>query len=405
MRIIYSNQELPTITDFTIFLAGPTYRSEEGKKAKESWRVSAVSYLESIKFDGTVLIPEVSTGIFKSEYQDQVEWEEKGLKISDVILFWIPRDLKELPGLTTNDEWGYWKALAPEKLVLGCPDDAEKVRYQQYYAEKLNIPSFNTLEDTLKYAADKYETLKKIEGYTFKRFGALQYIPLDIINSPFFKEWYELQTDKGNYLADANVLWKYYVGPKKDILFLWAMYVNIWIEEEQRFKDNECIISRFDLSSVVLYHIKNENLMDTEIVLIKEFRSPVNNALGYVLENPGGSSFSNKKTPVTIATSEIEEETGLKIAPERLQSINRRQLVSTLSIHKSYLYSVELTPEEMVDVKELVANKTTFGVTEDTERTYLEVKTIGELLKDDSLDFAHIGMILESIIRTVETNI
>ena len=53
--------------------------------------------------------------------------EERCLHLSDVILFWIPRDLDTLPGFTTNIEWGVWHASG--RCVLGAPPNAPKLRY------------------------------------------------------------------------------------------------------------------------------------------------------------------------------------------------------------------------------------------------------------------------------------
>jgi 8-oxo-dGTP pyrophosphatase MutT (NUDIX family) len=400
LKVYYSNQELPKTTEFTVFLAGPTYRSEENKKTPKSWRSEAVEYLKKKGFTGAVLIPEDSSGEFKNEYEDQIEWEEEGLRIADVILFWIPRDLVKLPGFTTNDEWGYWKGQAPEKLVLGCPKDAEKVRYQEFYAEKYNIPAFKTLENTLQYVIDKYKELLKKDKYTFKRTGAERFVPLDIWNSDTFIEWYKNQEKAGDELHDANVLWKYYVGPDKNILFLWSMWVKVWIKAEDRYKDNEIILSRFNLSSVVMYHIDQEDMWNSDIVLVKEFRSPVNNGDIYVYENPGGSSFSSKD-PQEIIVKEIKEETGLTVEPYDLEFFGRRQLVSTLSIHKNALFGLELSDDDLADIKKSVKGKV-FGVTEETERTYVEFKQLKDLFKDDIVDHAQIGMIMEVIYSKIK---
>lgn len=112
-----------------------------------------LKYLED--FNGYVFIPEFESEVFESEgfdYDAQVEWEHNALTSSSTIIFWIPRDMNTMPALTTNDEWGYWKSRRPEKLVLGFPEGTEKVRYQEYWANKLNIPVFNTMDEITEYA-------------------------------------------------------------------------------------------------------------------------------------------------------------------------------------------------------------------------------------------------------------
>jgi len=96
------------------------------------------------------LVPESSNGQWKHDYDDQIEWEEAGLKAATCIMFWVPRDLKTMPAFTTNDEWGYWKESG--KVVFGAPEWAERVRYQLYYAKKLSILHSDTLEGTIKHA-------------------------------------------------------------------------------------------------------------------------------------------------------------------------------------------------------------------------------------------------------------
>jgi len=144
MNFIYAQEDIKSDLP-CLFLAGPSPRSNE----VVSWRKEAIQYLESIDFDGYIFIPEPRNGVYPKDYIAQIEWEEQCLNVSDCILFWIPRNLTDMHGLTTNDEWGYWKCKAPEKLVLGFPKETVKVKYQEYYAKKLNIPISNDLRDSL----------------------------------------------------------------------------------------------------------------------------------------------------------------------------------------------------------------------------------------------------------------
>ena len=107
----------------SIFLAGPTPRDEN----TISWRIDVCDRLEKLGFDGVVYNPEYSSWKPKSSYIDQAEWEREALTEATVILFWIPRDLKDMPAFTTNVEFGYW--LHTGKVIYGRPDDAEKIKY------------------------------------------------------------------------------------------------------------------------------------------------------------------------------------------------------------------------------------------------------------------------------------
>lgn len=149
MKVIFAKEKLiRNKYKKTIFLAGPSPRNS----ALVSWREEAIELFEENKFEGTLLIPE-HRELQEDEfnYIDQIDWEEEGLKMADIILFWIPRDLEIFPGFTTNVEWGYWTAKNPSKLVLGSPDDAPKMMYLNHYADKLDIPRFNSLEALVKF--------------------------------------------------------------------------------------------------------------------------------------------------------------------------------------------------------------------------------------------------------------
>jgi len=153
MRAIYVGDEELELKDKSIFLAGPTPNTLSNRK---SWRGEALKILAELGFNGLVFVPErqgffngkkLPEDIFRGLYNEQVEWEEDHLKRATCIAFWIPRDLKNLPGFTTNIEWGRWENSG--KIVLGAPVSADKMRYIRYYAKKFNIPSAFTLRGTM----------------------------------------------------------------------------------------------------------------------------------------------------------------------------------------------------------------------------------------------------------------
>lgn len=143
MRINYSDEEVVK-GEKSIFLAGPTPRN----KVYQSWRSAACQMLEDVGFDGVVYVPEYSNGEPKEDYVDQANWEYEALSEATVILFWIPRELPEMPGFTTNVEFGYW--VSSGKAVYGRPDYAQKVRYLDWLYEKVtNEQPFSSLENLL----------------------------------------------------------------------------------------------------------------------------------------------------------------------------------------------------------------------------------------------------------------
>jgi len=66
------------------------------------------------------------------------------------IMFWIPRELYVLPGFTTNIEFGRW--CTSGKIVVGWLPGSPKMRYIDYYTKKLDIPTSDTLNGTIKLA-------------------------------------------------------------------------------------------------------------------------------------------------------------------------------------------------------------------------------------------------------------
>lgn len=146
MHTIFAKEDIQKKGDRTIFLAGPTPR----QIVKRQWRQEAFSYLQSQNFDGTVISPinQDFSPITDEQYTaGHIEWEYHAMSQSDVIVFWVPRDLKIYPAFTTNIEWGMW--LSSGKVVLGYPKDTPGMTHMTHYAKKLYIPLAYTLEKTL----------------------------------------------------------------------------------------------------------------------------------------------------------------------------------------------------------------------------------------------------------------
>ncbi len=146
MRVNYANE--PVVKgEKAIFLAGPTFRNSEITK----WRIEALEVLSKLNFDGVVYVPEYKEMMMSNdgEYLHQVEWERAALEAATTILFWVPRDLKKLPGFTTNVEFGYW--IHSGKIIYGRPNNAVKVRYLDWlYEKECGLKPFDNLEDLIK---------------------------------------------------------------------------------------------------------------------------------------------------------------------------------------------------------------------------------------------------------------
>lgn len=146
--IVYAGDPLPEGAP-SIFLAGPTPRSPE----VPSWRPEAVNCLWFYGFLGRMLVPEPRGGDWTSvDKHEQWDWEARALEAATVILFWVPREMKTMPGLSTNDEWGAWKTSG--KCVFGAPRSAVAVAYQHWWCERLGVPFAETIEELAILAVD-----------------------------------------------------------------------------------------------------------------------------------------------------------------------------------------------------------------------------------------------------------
>ncbi len=382
MQVVYANQTPPESWSSAIFLAGPTPRANT---TLPSWRPEALTYLEESGFSGVVFVPEDEDGTWRHSYDDQVEWEEMCLNFADVIIFWIPRELQQMPAFTTNDEWGFWKAQDPMKLVLGTPKDAPKVRYQRYYANKHDIPLQDTLRETCAAALEKLG-----ETGCFVRGGGERSVPLHVWRTSSFQEWYGNLVAAGNRLEGAKVEWVFRVGPSQQIVFFWVLYVDIYVAAEDRHKTNEVVIGRPDISAIVLYE-KREPVCDSRVVIVKEFRSPVFNDKGYIFELPGGASLKAEQVPLDGAVEECFEEVGLRLTPERFAMHQARQVAATTLTHRAHLFSAELSSNEMDRITENA--HVVRGIEEESERVWSGVMTYGELLDDVNVDWSVLGMV------------
>jgi nucleoside 2-deoxyribosyltransferase len=157
----------------SVFLAGPTVRGNQ--KHLVSWRKDAVRLFNEYGFKGNLIIPEFSNNSESDEVRyDLPLWEFEGLRRSNVIMFWIPRT-RELIGLTTNHEIGYWMARDREKIVYGRPRDAFRMAYvdimwvedyKDRFGKNSGAKIHTTLESTVKGVIEKVEEFCPCENQT-----------------------------------------------------------------------------------------------------------------------------------------------------------------------------------------------------------------------------------------------
>lgn len=395
MHVVYAHQPVPERYSMAIFLAGPTPRRAD----VPSWRPAALRCLEAQGFDGVVLIPEPEHGGWRADYDQQVEWEQRGLELADRVLFWVPRDMATLPGLTTNVEFGQW--IDSGKVVLGFPPGAPSCRYLRWRAEHAHAPVLDTLEATVAAAIADFREAGA-------RSGGERFVPLHIFRTAVFQSWYQALLSAGNRLDEARVLWAFRLPRRPDApVFSFVLRVKVWVTAEQRHKGGEWVFARPDIAVVVLYRAAGEQLSgeqslaawaDTEVVLVREFRSPARTTDGFVHEPPGGSSPDPSEPALVVAAAEVREETGLVIAPERLVPLGQRQLAATLSAHTAKVYAAALTAEELAQAKAMAAAGQVHGENA-SERTYLEVRRLRDLARDPDIDWSSLGMIAGGLLQ------
>lgn len=392
IEIVHSPEPTPDVLTRSVFLAGPSPRTSEDP----NWRPAAIEALRQTGFEGTVFLPIPRDGKWPENYLDQVEWEHRHLALADVVALWCPRDLEKLPGFTTNVEFGEW--LHSGKMLYGRPEGAPSTRYldaryssfNQKQKPPFQIPAAS-LEDLAK------QCVARLGDGASRRAGE-RFVPLAIWRTPQFQAWYQEVTAAGNRLDDVNVLWTFHIPQANNLLLCYALKVKVWVASENRHKENEFIVSRPDISAICAYSPDPQThaLLDTKVVLVREFRSPGRTKDGFLHDLPGGSSFKPKEDPLVVASHELQEETGVEIPPARFRKIASRQLAGTFGTHKAHLFAVELKPAELQHMAMLEKRGESFGVAADTEKTYIEVRTIRDILQHELVDHACVGMIMQS---------
>lgn len=382
MQVVYAQEPFPERVTSSIMLCGPTPRA----RSVPSWRPLALALLEQAGYDGVVFLPEPRGGVW-ANYDAQISWESEALNRADCILFWIPRDLTpdengypRMGALTTNDEWGTWKTSG--KVVLGTPLTAKSVLYQKYYAKKYEVPTFDSLDLTVR------EAVKRVTPGAW-RVGVECQISLHVWGTPSFQSWYQALCQAGNHLQWARVIWTLQFGDEPPVL--WALNASIYVTAEGRVANTEVVVGRSDISTVVLW-ARAPTLRETEIVLVREFRPAVRTLDGNVRALPGGSS---KGSALQTAQEELQEETGFFLPLTRFRDLSQRQVSASISSFCANVFAAELTPTEMAQVKR--AQGTVHGVAADGERTFIEVSTVGQLLDQPLTDWSTLGMIFTAL--------
>lgn len=147
--------EKKQIKGHSVFLAGPTPRNA----SVPSWRPEMIQNLRKNEYAGDILIPEKRGNYLDYEYETQTRWEVEHLNKSSCILFWIPRNIPNMPAFTTNIEFGEW--MHSKKILLAYPQNAEKMRYLKVRADMHNIPTVHTIVEAVNWVINHEKMYKK----------------------------------------------------------------------------------------------------------------------------------------------------------------------------------------------------------------------------------------------------
>ena len=317
-----------------------------------------------------MFVPESRDG--RGGHDVEIGWENLGLEMADVILFWVPAAPE--PGSTSvgDLELGAWAASG--KVVYGA---AEGVAAHPRLAAVVAGNGIEVHRDLDAAVAAAVAAL----GPPADRRSADRLVPLPIWRSASFQAWRTTLVEAGHTIDDIRILWSY-PGSAGVEPFAWVSHPDIAVAGEGRAKTNEIVATRPDISSVCAW--ARNDLGVVEVVLVREFRS----TYGHVLELPGGSS-DHLRDPLRVAVAEFAGEVGLTVDPARLVAHGARRCAGTFNTHAGHLFSLELTADEL---EQLRGDHDVHGV-DDSERTTVVVVALDELVDLAAVDWTTIGMV------------
>jgi len=383
-QIVLPLQPLPSAFSASLFVAG----------APGPWTHAVVSALEQAGWDGVVYLPPESPPSDEDpgKRADLVRWREEALRFSDGVLIWLGDGGKSDPWL--YELWGAWQRSS--RVVLGVPKDEPAPDS----ASRHHVPIARTPADAAEQA------LTMLRPGQHRRAGERS-VPLLLWRSPGFAAWYQALRKAGHRLEEAQLEWSYRSRGAGRPPLLWALRPRVFVVGERRHKSGEVVIGRTDISASVLYYPEDSgDVLDTLVVLVREYRSAVRNRLGFGLMLPGGSAAmasERSHDPRQTAQREVAEETGLHIDPEQFVPIDAgdRQVAASLASYHCHLFRVQLRDAQLKTLQATAAAGRPHGANVG-ERCYVTLRTVRELIASPDLDWSQLGMVLHALdVRSV----
>lgn len=376
LQPVHVGESFPTAFSASVFLAG----------SSPSFRQELFSQLAAALFECVVFVPEPRdqpTAAATTDEGRQDAWQSEALAFSDLLVLRLAEGEASQPKLLSL--WAEWSRTG--RLIV-CGPHADAVG---------RLPGQRLL--FAETAADTAALILK-----FLRPGALRRagertVPLSLWRSPSFQSWYRALSRAGHFLEDVEVEWTHRSRGIGRPPFLWAMRPRVRVRGERRQLSGEVVIGRADVSVTILYHRPaGAAPLDTQVVLVREFRAAVRNRSGFAWMLPGGSAAQageRRSDPRHTAVQEVSEETGLRLSPEQLQTVSAgdRQLVASLASYHAQVFRAELTDEQLAGLRATAAAGRALGATP-SERCFVSVRRLGDILADPDFDWSHLGMLM-----------
>jgi 8-oxo-dGTP pyrophosphatase MutT (NUDIX family) len=339
-------------------------------------------------YSGIVLLPEPREKGTAISPDRLSRWEDEALRHCDLILMWLPAEA--LSDFAAIQRWGLLQRSG--KLILGTPMHDGPLCQT---AERLRIPLAHSLEALMTLG----QQLCRPGVY---RRGGERSVPLSLWRSPSFQSWLSALVHAGHRLDGIDLEWTHRARGIGRPPFLWAIRPRVQLSGERGLQNGEVVIGRADISATVLYHrSKATPLLATQVVLVREFRAAVRNHGGYAWMLPGGSAARASERhhdARATAAQEIREETGLELASDLLEPVplGDRQLLASLSSHHGHLFRAALSNAQLATLLQTASAGRPLGATP-SERCYVSVRRLEELLAEPDLDWSQLGMVLYAL--------
>ena len=150
IEVLKSPQPIAEKKQWMVFLAGPM-------SGAPSWQAQVPKVAEKVGLDNVTFLNPRKTDRFVT-HSTQLNWETFGLRISDVILFWIPPQAREMKphrvyAITTRMEFAE-NCARGHKIIFGLDPEVEDltgISHLKHLAKYYGIKKVHsTLEDCLK---------------------------------------------------------------------------------------------------------------------------------------------------------------------------------------------------------------------------------------------------------------